>query len=66
MIPMLLGAGFLSACAAPTINQDAICDGTRQARSEHTAALLADGGDLSLATGADLIARIDAGCRDLP
>jgi hypothetical protein len=41
---------------------DAICDGTAAARSEHAAALVEDGGDKSVVTGARLIGLIDAGC----
>jgi hypothetical protein len=40
----------------------AICDGTAQSRTSHAAALVADGGPLSLVTGALLIQQIDAGC----
>lgn len=41
---------------------NAICDGTAALRNEHAYALLADGGDQSLQTGAALIGAIDAGC----
>lgn len=41
---------------------NAICDGTKAARTEHAAALADDGGPLSLVTGARLIRLIDAGC----
>ena len=57
MTLMLLGAGCVS---APSNN--ALCDGTAQARTEHAAALAADGGDLSVTTGARLIKLMDAGC----
>lgn len=40
----------------------AICDGTASARKDHAAALAADGGDLSVLTGANLISQIDAAC----
>lgn len=51
----------LSGCAtAPSTS--AICDGTVQSRTDHAAALAADGGPLSLVTGAFLIQQIDAGC----
>jgi hypothetical protein len=42
--------------------ESAICDGTAAARTAHAAALAADGGDLSVATGARLIRLMDAGC----
>ena len=40
----------------------AICDGTVSSRRDHAAALAADGGDLSVLTGANLISQIDAAC----
>ena len=46
------------------VSGDAICAGTKEARTEHAAALADDGGPLSLATGARLIRLIDAGCGD--
>lgn len=56
-MPMLLIAG----CAtAPS--DSAICDGTAQPRTDHAAALVADGGPLSKISGARLIRLIDAGC----
>ena len=57
MTLMLLGAGCVSA-----VSERALCDGTAQARTEHAAALAADGGDLSVTTGARLIKLLDAGC----
>ena len=52
---------LVSGCAtAPS--SSAICDGTVQSRTDHAAALAADGGPLSLVTGAFLIQQIDAGC----
>ena len=53
----LLGAGCVNAG-----NDAAICDGSKQDRREHAAALAIDGGNLSVVTGARLIRRIDAGC----
>lgn len=41
---------------------NAVCDGTRQTRAAHAAALVQDGGPKSLVTGARLISQIDAGC----
>ena len=55
---MLLGVGCVN---AP--RNSALCDGTASARKTHAAALAADGGDLSVVSGARLIAMIDAGCR---
>lgn len=43
-------------------NRAAICDGTVSLRDTHADALLADGGDLSVQTGAALISAIDAAC----
>ena len=40
----------------------AICDGSEGLRTDHAAALVADGGALSKQTGAALISGIDAGC----
>lgn len=42
---------------------NAICDGSREARTDHAAALVEDGGPLSLVTGQALISTIDAGCK---
>jgi hypothetical protein len=56
-MPLLL----LSGCAA-ALKDSAICDGTMQSRTNHAAALVADGGAQSLVTGALLIRQIDAGC----
>ena len=59
IIPTMLVSG----CVTATPNSaDAICDGTRQARADHAAALVRDGGPLSLVTGQVLISKIDAGC----
>lgn len=56
-IPLFCATGCVSA-----VSERALCDGTAQARSEHAAALAADGGDLSVTTGARLIKMMDAGC----
>ena len=61
MLVLLMPLLLLSGCAnAPSTN--AICDGTIQSRKNHAASLAADGGPLSLVTGALLIQHIDAGC----
>lgn len=57
MILMLPVAGCMSG-ASP----DAICDGTDATRTQHAAALAADGGAQSVVTGARLIRQIDAAC----
>lgn len=41
---------------------EALCEGTASERTAHAAALVADGGPQSRATGRTLIARLDAGC----
>ena len=45
-------------------SDSALCNGTRQARTDHAAALVADGGPRSLVTGQALISRMDAGCNE--
>jgi uncharacterized protein YceK len=52
---------FVSGCAA-VVSPAAVCDGTAVLRTDHAAALAADAGPRSLATGARLIDAIDAGC----
>ena len=52
---------LVSGCATVP-NSAAICDGTERLRDTHTEALLADGGDKSVLSGAALIAALDAGC----
>lgn len=55
---------LVSGCAGVP-NATAICDATRKLRDNHTAALLADGGDVSVVTGAALIGALDAGCGNI-
>ena len=57
MILMLPVAGCMSGA-----NPDAICDGTDATRTQHAAALAADGGPQSVVTGARLIRQIGAAC----
>jgi hypothetical protein len=45
------------------VNETAICDATTASRTDHAAALAADGGDRSVVTGALLIRQIDAACQ---
>lgn len=40
----------------------AVCDGTQTARSDHAAALVADGAPMARSTGRTLIALVDEGC----
>ena len=62
ILPLMLML-LVSGCITATQNSgDAICAGTRQARTEHAQALGIDGGPLSLVTGQALISKIDAGC----
>ena len=48
-------------CASVS-SPNAICDATAPLRDTHTEALIEDGGGRSVATGAALIAALDAGC----
>lgn len=48
------------------VDPAAICDGSRQARAEHAAALAVDGGERSVMTGVALMQAIDAGCGATP
>ena len=58
MIQIFCVTGCVSA-----VSNNGICDGTAAIRTEHAAALAADGGDKSVVTGARLIAMIDGACR---
>lgn len=63
LIPPLLAALSLSACAgAPPVSERGLCDGLAPLGRAHAEALLADGGDASVLTGARLLAGLDAGC----
>lgn len=54
---------IVSGCAiAMPTSGDALCDGTRDERAEHAAALAETPDERALATGTALIAKIDAGC----
>lgn len=48
-------------CASGS-SPNAICDGTASLRDVHTEALIEDGGESSIVSGAALIAALDAGC----
>jgi len=52
----------LQAGCGIAVSDRAICDGTSADRTAHAAALARDGGDLSVTTGAALIASLDAAC----
>ena len=58
MTLMLLGASCTS-----VVSGEAICDATAASRTAHAAALAADGGDMSVITGAYLIRQLDAACQ---
>lgn len=61
---MMMLTPLVSGCVTATQgNLDALCAGTRAARSEHAAALVADGGPRSVVTGDRLIRQVDAACR---
>jgi hypothetical protein len=59
MTPLLLAAGCMNGA-----NPEAICAGTLEARTAHVKALVQDGGDRSVVTGARLVRLLDAGCGD--
>ena len=61
-ILVMILLSFVSGCVN-VVNQQAVCDGTSAARTEHANALALDGGDKSVVTGAKLIASIDAACK---
>ena len=61
LMGLVLATTLVSGCA-PVSSPNAICDGTVALRDTHTQALLTDGGDVSVQTGAALIAALDAGC----
>ena len=54
-------ACFVTGCAT-VASDSAICGGTSAARTAHASALAADGGDMSVMTGAVLIRQLDAAC----
>ncbi len=49
--------------ACTTVQGDAICERSLQARDAHNIALIADGGPWSKMTGAYLLDLLDQGCR---
>lgn len=60
-ILMMMLAGCWSGAREP-VESRPLCDGTEQLRTDHAAALAADGGPRSRSTGRALIATVDAGC----
>lgn len=63
-ILLLLVTLSLAGCAADHIagSRSGLCDGLEPLAVRHAAALVADGGDRSVVTGAALLAGLDAGC----
>lgn len=60
---MPLAALWLSACAAsPAVSDRGLCAGLAPLARAHVEALVADGGDASVVTGARLLAALEAGC----
>lgn len=53
---------FLGAACSPRINDSAVCAGIARFVDAHNEALLEDGGDKAVISGASLIAAIDASC----
>lgn len=60
--PLLIVSGCFG--AGLPMSSAPICEGTADLRTEHAAALAADGGERSVVTGRRLIQTIDAGCND--
>ena len=58
ILPMLV-----IGCAS-SVNDAALCSATAQARKAHAQALLVDGGDRAVVTGANLLDAIKAGCNE--
>ena len=56
ILPMLV-----TGCVS-SVNDAALCDATAQARKAHAQALVVDGGDHSVVTGANLLDAFKAGC----
>ena len=54
---------ILPVTACVNVSDSAICDGLKNDVDRHAEALLADGGDLSVVSGDNLIAKFDAACR---
>ena len=60
---IILALLLVTSCGTARLNEDAICDGTERLRDAHTDALMSDGGQRSVKTGAALIAALDAVCQ---
>ena len=63
---MLPAIAWLGGCAAVPVGDRGLCDGLRPLAEDHAEALIADGGDDSVVTGARLIAGLRAGCKTGP
>ena len=62
LIPLSVTLAMLVSGCATAISDQAICDGTERLRDSHTEALIADGGDGSVITGAALLDALDRAC----
>lgn len=64
MLVMLWPAGCatMGTTAGAGVSDSGLCHGLEPLAVRHAAALVADGGDRSVVTGAQLLAGLDAGC----
>lgn len=60
-LPTALLLMLVSGCVA-TVNDSAICDGSETLREAHREALLKDGGDASVISGAALLEALQSAC----
>ena len=58
LTPLML----VASCATAPTSGDAVCSIWKEGAARHAAALVDDGGDRSVLTGQNLIARMDAAC----
>jgi len=62
MLPALM---LLTGCLGNLpVSNEALCDGTKQSRQDHAAALLVDGGPQSKMTGGVLLVQMKEGCAE--
>lgn len=54
---------LVSGCVSAMSDHQALCDGTGSLRDYHSEALVVDGGDLSVTTGATLLDALDRACQ---
>ena len=59
---LLLTLPMLASACAISVSDAALCTATEASRRAHANALLVDGGDTSVITGADLLEKFKAGC----